>query len=112
MDFLLIDRPLLFLIPENDDYAHNDRQLQFDPRTMMPGPIVSDWPSLLAALLAEWTHDSFANERAMLRRKAFDDLPQSEAVPKLIAIMRKQGWVSGTPSAQKNHTRQLDAGPR
>lgn len=98
MDFLLVDRPLLFLIPENDDYATRDRQLQFDPRTMMPGPVVPDWQSLLDALLEQWKHDTYASERALLRRKAFDDLPQSEAVPKLLSFMRDQGWIATFPT--------------
>lgn len=94
MDFLLVDKPLLFLIPTGDDYAYNDRQLQFDPRTMMPGPVVPDWSSLLVALLAEWGNDAHAGERAALRRKAFDDMPQSDAVPKLISLMRERGWIA------------------
>lgn len=97
MDFLLVNKPLLFLIPDDDDYMQKDRQLQFDPRTMMPGPIVPDWTSLLAALLNEWSNDTHTGERAAMRRKAFDDLPQSEAVPKLLALMREQGWVKDAP---------------
>lgn len=100
MDFLLVDKPMLFLISENDDYAIADRQLQFDPRTMMPGPVVSDWPALLQALIAQWGHDNYTEERAALRSKAFDDLPQSEAVPKLIALMRERGWLEPSPSGQ------------
>lgn len=94
MDFLLVDKPLLFLIPENDDYVEKDRQLQFDPRSMMPGPIVSTWGALLDSLLREWEYDNHQVERAALRSKAFDGLPQSEAVPKLIALMRENNWIS------------------
>lgn len=94
MDFLLVDKPLLFLIPDDDDYATNDRQLQFDPRTMMPGPVVPTWETLLSALLDAWANDHHASERAALRSKAFDDLPQSEAVPRLLAFMREQGWIA------------------
>lgn len=93
MDFLWVGKPLFFLIPENDDYAEKDRQLQFDPRTMMPGPVVPDWSSLQTALLNEWSHDNYASERASLLSKAFDDLPQSEATSQLISIMREKGWV-------------------
>lgn len=94
MDFLLVNKPLLFLIPEDDGYTLNDRQLQFDPRMMMPGPMVTDWPTLLAKLLAEWLHDTHVQERAELRRKAFDNLDQSQATFKLIALMQEQGWIS------------------
>lgn len=94
MDFLLVDKPLFFLIPDNDDYLKVDRRLQFDPRTMMPGPVVSNWGALLHVLLKEWSDDSYREERSMLKVKAFDSLPQSEAVTKLIALMREQGWLS------------------
>lgn len=93
MDFLLVDKPLLFLIPKNDDYVEKDRELQFDPHSMMPGPFVPDWSSLQTALLNEWSHDNYASERASLLSKAFDDLPQSEATSQLISIMREKGWV-------------------
>lgn len=94
MDFLLVDNPLLFLIPEDDDYMIKDRKLQFDPRSMMPGPIVSNWEDLVQALLKEWDFDSYRKERSSLRGKVFDDLPQSEAVPKLLELMREQGWIN------------------
>lgn len=93
MDFLLLDRPLLFLIPTDDDYTSRDRQLQFPPQSMMPGPIVRDWASLLSSLKAEWLEDTHAVERAELRRKAFDDLPQAHAVQTLIKFMREQRWL-------------------
>lgn len=93
MDFLFVDKPLLFLIPDNDDYLQVDRAVQFDPRTMMPGPVVPSWEALLPALLLEWESDAYKEERAIMRKKAFDDLPQSEAVPKLLELMREQGWI-------------------
>ena len=93
MDFLWVDKPLVFLIPDNDDYAEKDRQLQFDPRAMMPGPVIPDWISLQTALLREWGEDNYAPERASLRSKAFDDLPQADATTQLISIMREQGWI-------------------
>jgi hypothetical protein len=50
-------------------------------------------------LLAQWRHDTYAAERADLRSKAFDDLPQADAVPKLIALMRHKGWVRSAAKA-------------
>lgn len=94
MDFLLIDKPLFFLIPKNDDYIEKDRQLQFDPRSMMPGPIASSWNVLMSHMLKEWGCDSYKEERAALRDKAFDDLPQAEATSKIVTLMRKKCWVN------------------
>lgn len=93
MDFLLVDRPILFLAPKDDDYLENDRQLQFDPRSMMPGPVAGDWKTLLGFLEQQWAHDTHADERARLCDKAFDGLNQADAVPKLLAFMQQNDWI-------------------
>jgi CDP-glycerol glycerophosphotransferase (TagB/SpsB family) len=95
MDYLLLDKPVLFLIPDGDSYTHEDRQVQFDLVDMMPGPIVTSWPELLGALESQWQHDTCADARARLCRKAFDGLSQEKSVPKLIDFMRAEGWVRG-----------------
>lgn len=96
MDYLLLDRPVLFLVPDRDEYVKRDRQFQFDFDEMTPGPKVQTWPQLLAAVGEQWRADSFAIERARLRKLAFDDLAPHHAVPQLIAFMRKQGWIAKT----------------
>lgn len=96
MDYLLLDRPVFFLIPDGDNYARQDRQLQFDPADMMPGPVTNSWKTLLAALAAHQKIDAYIEARARLRRKAFDDLPQAQAVPKLIDFMCEQQWLPAT----------------
>ncbi|MCL7713179.1 CDP-glycerol glycerophosphotransferase family protein [Stenotrophomonas mori] len=94
MDFLLVDKPVLFLLPGDDDYAENDRKLQFDPRSMMPGPIAECWNTLLGALLRQWETDEHLADRAALREQAFAGLDPSMAVPELLARMREKGWLS------------------
>lgn len=96
MDYLLVDKPVVFLVPDLDEYVRQDRQFQFDFYEMTPGPKVETWPQVLAALEAQWQNDEFIAERARLRQLAFDNLDQREAVPKLIAFMREQGWIKGT----------------
>lgn len=93
MDFLLLDRPVLFLIPPDDRYAIQDREVQFDPATMQPGPRVGSWDALLDALATPATPDAYATERARLRRLAFDDLPQGDATAKLLQFMRDERWL-------------------
>lgn len=94
MDFLLVDKPMLFFIPADDDYTIQDRQLQFDPSTMMPGPVVSSWEGLLKELMHQLEGDSYQNERAQLCKITFDDLPQSQATIKIIDLMRQKKWLS------------------
>lgn len=94
MDYLLLDKPVLFLVPDLDEYVRLDRQLQFDFDAMTPGTKVRTWPELLARLEEEWRNDVFASARATLAQTAFDGLPQDEAVPRLLDFMREQGWLA------------------
>jgi len=96
MDYLLVDKPVVFLVPDVDEYVRQDRQFQFDFQEMTPGPKVETWPQVLAALEAQWQNDGFIAERARLRQLAFDNLDQREAVPKLIAFMHDRGWIKRT----------------
>jgi CDP-glycerol glycerophosphotransferase (TagB/SpsB family) len=89
MDFLLCDRPILFFIPENDTYLERDRQLQFNPKTMMPGVIANDIKELTNALLIETNKDHFENNRQLLRKKVFDNIPQDEAIHNIIKCIDK-----------------------
>lgn len=93
MDFLLLDRPVLFLITDGDSYSRKDREVQFDPASMMPGPRLANWDALLQTLAAPTSPDPFATERARLRRLAFDDLPQDEATWNILSFMEQQDWI-------------------
>ncbi|MGH8370132.1 MAG: CDP-glycerol glycerophosphotransferase family protein, partial [Gammaproteobacteria bacterium] len=84
MDYLLLDKPVLFLVPDLEDYMLHDRQLQFDPDEMTPGPKLSSWQEVIDTLDSLRQKDDYVEERARLRRIAFDDIPQEEAVPRLI----------------------------
>lgn len=93
MDYLLLDRPVLFLIPDGDSYMRNDRQVQFDLAEMMPGPIAASWQELLTLLNQQWTEDAHAEERRTLCNRSFDGLSQNDATTRLIEFMRKQYWL-------------------
>ncbi|MEO8746778.1 MAG: CDP-glycerol glycerophosphotransferase family protein [Rhodanobacter sp.] len=93
MDYLLLDKPVLFLVPDLDRYTREDRQFQFDFSSMTPGPKVGSWADLVARLEHQLQHDEYGDARARLRLTAFDGLPQTEAVQKLIDFMREQRWI-------------------
>lgn len=97
MDYLLLDKPIMFLVPDLDQYIREDRQLQFDFSRMTPGPKVGTWDELVTMLSKQWTHDDHSQERAALKQLAFDDLPQDQSVPKLIAFMHEQRWLPKGP---------------
>jgi CDP-glycerol glycerophosphotransferase (TagB/SpsB family) len=50
-DFMLLDRPIVYFVPDLDDYMVY-RGFYFDPLQMMPGPIVRDPDQLRAAVVA------------------------------------------------------------
>ncbi|WP_372403642.1 CDP-glycerol glycerophosphotransferase family protein [Acinetobacter piscicola] len=87
MDFLHCNRPILFFIPENDTYIEKDRQLQFDPKTMMPGLISKNVNELVSGLLTEIGEDNFQHDRQLLKQKAFDKVIQSKAVNDIIRLI-------------------------
>jgi CDP-glycerol glycerophosphotransferase (TagB/SpsB family) len=93
MDFLLLDRPVLFLIMDGDSYSREDRETQFDPSSMMPGPRLVSWDELLDVLVVTPSSDTNGPERARLRKIAFDAMDQSESTARLLDFMRKQGWL-------------------
>jgi CDP-glycerol glycerophosphotransferase (TagB/SpsB family) len=95
MDFLLLDRPVLFLIFD-DSYAKQDRQTQFDIGDMTPGPRTASWSELLRMLKEQLQCDTFSEERARLRQLAFDEFDQSEAVSRLLDFMHAQHWLPKT----------------
>jgi len=98
MDFLVLDRPVLFLITDGDSYSREDRETQFDPSSMMPGPQLSTWDELLEVLAAPPSSDTYAPERARLRAMAFDHMSQTESTARLLDFMRSQGWLPNAPS--------------
>ena len=93
MDYILLDRPVIFLVPDLEDYASRDRQLQFDFHEMTPGPKVENWEEAMSTLLEQWRNDSYADERRRLARKAFDDIPQKEATTRILRRLEEKGWL-------------------
>jgi CDP-glycerol glycerophosphotransferase (TagB/SpsB family) len=50
-DFMLLDRPIVYFVPDLDDYTRY-RGLYFDPLEMMPGPLVGDPEELVSHVSA------------------------------------------------------------
>lgn len=98
MDYLLLDKPVLFLVPDLEQYVHDDRQIQFDFREMTPGPKLVEWREVIDGLVMQWECDTYVGARARLRRLAFDDQDQREAVPRLIEFMSSREWIQARVS--------------
>jgi CDP-glycerol glycerophosphotransferase (TagB/SpsB family) len=92
MDYLLLDRPVYFLVPDLHQYIAGDREIQFDFESMTPGPKFEDWDSLLEGILqAESPH--WRQRRNELCRLAFDGQPQADSSIRLLDFMREQSWI-------------------
>jgi CDP-glycerol glycerophosphotransferase (TagB/SpsB family) len=92
MDYLLLDRPVIFLVEDLEQYLASDRDVQFDFEQMTPGPKLRNWDEVMRSLANPET-DAWKARRNELRKLAFDDTPGSGATARLLAFMRHQGWV-------------------
>lgn len=93
MDYLLVDKPVLFFVPDFDEYTRVDRQFQFDYHQMTPGRKLEDWSGLMDALLSELAADSCREQRQALKALAFDGLSQGASVATIIRFVRERGWL-------------------
>lgn len=106
MDYLLLDKPILFLVPDLQEYVSKDRKLQFDFNEMTPGPKAVTWRELIKHATQQWQCDDYVQPRQALKLKAFDGRPQKLAVPLLLEFMRSQGWLpNATISPTKSTTK-------
>lgn len=72
MDYLLLDRPVLFFCPDYDEYIKRNRELQFPYEAMTPGPKCRTQGELHEALAqVALGRDDYAKDRRALRDKAF-----------------------------------------
>ncbi len=100
MDYLLLDKPVLFLVPDMAQYLRRDRQFQLDYAAMTPGPKLGSWDEVMDALPRLLADDPDAGARARLSSLAFDGLAQNEAASRIIAFMRAKGWITAETGSQ------------
>jgi CDP-glycerol glycerophosphotransferase (TagB/SpsB family) len=92
VDFLLFDRPVLFLTPDLDLYLKQDRDIQFDFEEMTPGPKCESWRQLIDMLSTDVDED-WRDRRQAMRRLAFDDISSAGATKRLLDFMGERHWI-------------------
>lgn len=97
MDFLLLGRPVFFLVPDLEEYVAQDRSIQFDFQSMTPGPKVESWSELLKAMCGD--SSEWISMRERLRRQSFDTPDASDASRNLLALMQRHGWIPAFDAA-------------
>jgi len=100
MDFLLLDRPVLFLTPDLQEYIAHDRDLQFDFQAMTPGPKCSDWSTLLP-LLVEPEAEEWRKMRGDLKALAFDGMDQTKSTARILEFAVNQKWLPHSHQAYR-----------
>jgi CDP-glycerol glycerophosphotransferase (TagB/SpsB family) len=93
LDFLLLDRPIVFFAYDLDQYIKHDRSLYFDYRDMTPGAICqtqSDLEQALSHILANGCRDKFAQQRNNLCRFTHDH-QEPGATSRLLSQLDKPG---------------------
>jgi CDP-glycerol glycerophosphotransferase (TagB/SpsB family) len=98
MDYLLLDRPVYFLVPDLRQYIAGDREIQFDFESMTPGPKFGDWDDLLEGILQP-EPEHWRQRRGDLCRLAFDGQPQAGSTKRLLDFMHWQGWIRTSDAA-------------
>lgn len=93
MDYLHLDKPVLFFCPDLEQYIAEDRSIQFDYHEMTPGLKLKDFESLKKSLLSELKLDTYKSQRALLKKKAFDDIDQSHSTERLIQYLVQKKWM-------------------
>lgn len=74
MDFLLLDRPILFFAYDLEEYMKNERDFYFSYDELTPGMKCADQNELLQGLKRCISgDDGFSPQRGILARKAFND---------------------------------------
>lgn len=101
MDYLLLDRPVLFLVHDLAEYVRQDRQLQFDFDAMTPGPKLQSWSQLPDCLQQQWRSDPYRAQRHRLRELALGSQDATQATARIIAYLAAQGWIVQPIAADK-----------
>lgn len=68
IDYLLVDKPIIFLNYDLEQYTNIDRELYFPYERVTPGPKVSSWEKLIPAVSRELKKDSYIKFRQRIRK--------------------------------------------
>ena len=68
LDYLLLDKPILFYVYDYHDYINQERELQYDFKSVTPGPMIHSFTDLINELMAVFNLDhDFSKQRSDVR---------------------------------------------
>ncbi|KKQ67204.1 MAG: CDP-glycerol:poly(Glycerophosphate)glycerophosph otransferase [Candidatus Daviesbacteria bacterium GW2011_GWA2_38_24] len=68
IDYLLVDKPTIFLNYDFDRYTDMDRELYFPYEKVTPGPKVSSWEKLVPTISEQLKKDTYKKDRQEMRQ--------------------------------------------
>ncbi len=68
IDYLLVDKPIVFLNYDLDRYTALDRELYFPYEEVTPGPKVTSWLRLIPTLSKQLKEDSYKKQRQKMKQ--------------------------------------------
>lgn len=97
LDFLLLDRPIVFFTPDRESYLRS-QPLYFDYETVTPGPVADTYAECRRGLVSVLEgRDPGADARARLRER-FYDVRAGEACHRTSEAIRRIAESGGDPS--------------
>jgi CDP-glycerol glycerophosphotransferase (TagB/SpsB family) len=67
LDYLLLNRPIIFTPFDLEEYLNNDRQLYYDYDEVTPGPKAKNWPEALEFIKLALKNDEWKAQREKIR---------------------------------------------
>ena len=91
VDYLLLDRPVIFYNYDHDDYVLNDRDLYFDYNTTTPGEKVKDFKGLYTALkhIVVDGIDPFQEKREVIKNIFYSKDNQKKVGEKILKFVKE-----------------------
>lgn len=68
IDYLLVDKPVLFLNYDFNKYVSLDREFYFPYEKITPGPKVSSWEQLIPTLIKQLKNDTYKKDRQKMKQ--------------------------------------------
>jgi CDP-glycerol glycerophosphotransferase (TagB/SpsB family) len=100
-DYMLLGRPIIYFMPDLDQFVRSSRRLSFEPADIAVGPICADHAGLMAAIEAVATGASPAgpNERSQVLSRLHAYIDANSAQRVLLAVMQR--WPVLKPATRR-----------
>jgi CDP-glycerol glycerophosphotransferase (TagB/SpsB family) len=86
LDYLLLDRPIIFSAFDKSEYESKDRGFYFNYEKVTPGDKVSDWDQVCASIDKSLVDDKYSSQRAEVNNQ-FNAMPDKRASARIFKYL-------------------------